>query len=1378
MKQKTLNNKVFLLLIALLGFNCLKAQLPGATSSNPIVLGSGNISIPSTTVNTTERWYEWNNTNIDISFKVKQLQKAQSNTLSFIEVYLNNSGSMSLEGRDTIRPDSTMRVFVRNFPTSSNVLIRLVTVSSICGSCTATLPVVSLEINNTAAVCAGYTQPSCELVVDGSFESFSVPCANLQWNQFPTSTQPNGNFYACYWQLPIGTQISSGNIGTPDYYNSCATYNSGANTTFNAHTNSNTVPTGNAYAGLFAYLQAPSNNLYREYITQQLSQPLIPGVSYTIKMQIQVSPNYCMGLKEMQAGFSFSQPTQIGTGAILTLPFVVNMSNVIIANQGVWQQLSATFVAPAGGNYNWLTLGNFVPSGSLTQSTCTPFTPNLQPGTYFYIDDVSIKPVAAQTLSIAATSTAVCIGQPVTLTASGGNNYNWQPGNITGNPVVFYPSVNTIYTLTGTDIYGCVANSSTISIAATQCCLPSAINLSNVNVVAPGGSPVVWNTLTNGNTYSGNVALPIAGYIIQGNYNVVGGLTISTPVIFQNTEMTYADAISVKQNATTTIDKSYWHGCDKNWQGIISTRSLTVKNSVIEDAAGAIQINATSATHQGLNVDNTIFNKNVYGMIITGPKLTSYKLTGSIFTSRDIPVANYVYTTGQRWTSLANFSSTSLNNYNPGYLKGSTVLSLPNTARGQVGIYFGAASLLITGGNPSGNITIGDASTTPALNTSYTNVFDYLRIGEYNSNSRLISYNNNFQWISSIPAADLYGSSTACVYNNSTPRAVIGSNSTGTGLNIYTNNFFSSTNGVYAANNGTLNVYNNQFTSITQYGVQVENWNCTNTQTVQIINNRFATCLYDLYAFNNNTIKLNFANSISTYPFVTVRARVTYHAYISEINKPSTAKYYVGYSNTTGKVNGVYCINTYSPAVVNNTITIRTPVGAGFNGNIWLDNTDQGDIKFNLLNVSPSNSQSYSTFGIFTNTGTNNLFCENNVKGAGSAMKFQGPSPSLIHRNNLNSNPSDPCLFGIFLDNNGSVGPIKYNTSCAENIFGDYNYGGGGADTYVQNSTGSNIDYPGLPNAANQYFPLVNTQIGGFLFNPVSNSSTGVAQCITQPMGPMMVQQSISASSSPTLSAGVPVIMNGALNFSANNLVNKTIANKSTFELARKLAINTTAIVGGSAFMNTNANNAIGSFYKMDSLVGRYAVTNNTATLNQAKNLNTALVAVGVIETNQKTFNTVYHLFMKDESLITTAHINSLKSLAALCPFTEGTSVYQARALIKHYDTTEFFNPCENNPVIVNNGNRFMNSNTELNQSKDALSTLIYPNPAGNEITVSTNVDGAKLFIFNLVGQMVLESDLNTLTKIDVSHLTTGSYIYKIIKDGKIIKVDKLVISK
>jgi hypothetical protein len=55
---------------------------------------------------------------------------------------------------------------------------------------------------------------------------------------------------------------------------------------------------------------------------------------------------------------------------------------------------------------------------------------------------------------------------------------------------------------------------------------------------------------------------------------------------------------------------------------------------------------------------------------------------------------------------------------------------------------------------------------------------------------------------------------------------------------------------------------------------------------------------------------------------------------------------------------------------------------------------------------------------------------------------------------------------------------------------------------------------------------------------------------------------------------------------------------------------------------------------------------------------------------------------------------------------------------------------------------------------------------------------GAKLLIFNIMGQMLIENELNALTKVNISELKNGTYIYKIVKDGKILKADKLIISK
>ncbi|MBA2612472.1 MAG: T9SS type A sorting domain-containing protein [Bacteroidetes bacterium] len=894
---------------------------------------------------------------------------------------------------------------------------------------------------------------------------------------------------------------------------------------------------------------------------------------------------------------------------------------------------------------------------------------------------------------------------------------------------------------------------------------------------------MVFGSLSFGGSYSGNIALPSAGYAIQGTYNVLGGLTISTPCTFSNTHMAFGDNVSVNQNFITTIDRSYWHGCDKNWTGIKSNNQLTVNNSVIEDAATAINILATSSTPTfNLYVDNTIFNKNNLGIYLNGSYFKNVRITGSIFTSRDIPTANYVYTSGSRWTSLSTFNSTALSAYSIGYLKGSTALGLSSTQRGQTGISSISASAQTSTANPNGNIQIGDISSTPTINATYTNIFDYIRLGVFSAISKSVLYNNYFQNIAYVSSAD-GGTSSSCFYN-SLNYSIVGSSINGSAGVPYANTFYNSLNGVYSTNNGTMSVNNNQFNGVTQYGVWIDNFkqSTANTSTLAVTNNTFTTCLYDLYASSNLTVNVNFSNNVATYPLQTSHPKVCYHAYVSEISNPSTAKYNISFNNAYGKIIGVYCLNTYGQSVSNNTITVRWPIGGGFNAPVWLDNSGNGFIQHNTLDCTPTNSGSYNTFGVFTNASANNTYCDNLITGAGSAMKFQGTCASNIYKNNLNSKPSDPCLFGIFLDNNGYVGPIKYSSACAENIFGDFNYSvSPSGDTYAQNaSAGSTIDYPGTYTSSNQYCPFTNTNIPfpatGWAtpFTLVSNSTINQAGCGSS--GFMMAMSAQPSSSTNNLSAGIPVIMNNGLSFSANNSNALAIANKSVFELVRKSAINTNGITGASSFMNTNANNAIGKFYKMDSLVHLFAATGNTATLNQAKVMNAGLMPSGNLETNQKNFNTIYHAYMKDPVLVTTSQINTLKSIAALCPFTDGTSVYQARALVRRYDTTVFVNPCEYNAPI--SSNRFLSTNTEPNTTKETLATLVYPNPASTEITVTTNVDGAKLLIFNIMGQLLIENELNTLTKINVSELKNGTYIYKIVKDNKIIKVDKLIINK
>jgi hypothetical protein len=63
---------------------------------------------------------------------------------------------------------------------------------------------------------------------------------------------------------------------------------------------------------------------------------------------------------------------------------------------------------------------------------------------------------ALPNVNITPNNNSICVGQVVTLNASGANTYVWQPGNLNGNLINDTPSTTTTYSIVGTDVNGCV----------------------------------------------------------------------------------------------------------------------------------------------------------------------------------------------------------------------------------------------------------------------------------------------------------------------------------------------------------------------------------------------------------------------------------------------------------------------------------------------------------------------------------------------------------------------------------------------------------------------------------------------------------------------------------------------------------------------------------------------------------------------------------------------------------------------------------------------------------------------------------------------------------------------------------------------------------
>jgi PKD repeat protein len=86
------------------------------------------------------------------------------------------------------------------------------------------------------------------------------------------------------------------------------------------------------------------------------------------------------------------------------------------------------------------------------------------PGT-LYTQTLNLAPPVVNASSSAS---VICVGQTVTLNASGVNTYTWQPGNLTGAAVSVSPGASQIYTVTGTDLNGCDGMNS-VSVTVSPC---------------------------------------------------------------------------------------------------------------------------------------------------------------------------------------------------------------------------------------------------------------------------------------------------------------------------------------------------------------------------------------------------------------------------------------------------------------------------------------------------------------------------------------------------------------------------------------------------------------------------------------------------------------------------------------------------------------------------------------------------------------------------------------------------------------------------------------------------------------------------------------------------------------------------------------------
>ncbi len=299
------------------------------------------------------------------------------------------------------------------------------------------------------------------------------------------------------------------------------------------------------------------------------------------------------------------------TGETATTQVTIkNLPNIIITpnpSLSVCDGSSATLTASGGDSYLW--------SNSSTQAQITVSSS----GTYSVTGTGSngcqntasavftVNPLP--TISISASSTSICAGDSVTLTASGGTSYLWGGGQ-TVNPLTVTPGTTTTYSVTGTDANGCqntadqqitvtAVDVATVQYAASSyCIMPTVPGAQNVNGYYP-----MYTTASAANAYS-NDGQSHSHYIGGTYYYMPGASAGSTPgvVLFHPPSNPYTP----ETDEPTVTGATGGIFTKQSGSGTLSINSTTGVINLQASDAGTYTVRYTSAGTCPVTVDNTI----------------------------------------------------------------------------------------------------------------------------------------------------------------------------------------------------------------------------------------------------------------------------------------------------------------------------------------------------------------------------------------------------------------------------------------------------------------------------------------------------------------------------------------------------------------------------------------------------------------------------------------------------------------------------------------------------------------------------------------------------------------------------------------------------
>jgi len=180
--------------------------------------------------------------------------------------------------------------------------------------------------------------------------------------------------------------------GTPDHFHGCSWGE--ADVPFNWAGSAN-ARTGKGYAGMYVWNKPYDDKNYREYIQCELAEPLVTGEVYKLEFYYKLASHSVYAIDRI--GFVLTT-TRLKYEHDQLIDIVPTLSilkeSSLTSATGGWERAVLEYKAAGGERY--VTIGNFF-SNKKTKNTRLPHrigkNPMLTSSSYYFIDDVSVKPV-------------------------------------------------------------------------------------------------------------------------------------------------------------------------------------------------------------------------------------------------------------------------------------------------------------------------------------------------------------------------------------------------------------------------------------------------------------------------------------------------------------------------------------------------------------------------------------------------------------------------------------------------------------------------------------------------------------------------------------------------------------------------------------------------------------------------------------------------------------------------------------------------------------------------------------------------------------------------------------------------------------------------